>query len=100
MKTSATLSGCAKLTMVGLIGTGIGFVGAGVDPGPGPRVVKGALTVGHLYLPPLLVGLVALALAGLVATRIRWMPAVGGAVATILLLGAGTLGVGPGAFPL
>lgn len=93
MKTSATLSGRAKLTMVGLIGTGIGFVGAGVDPGPGPRVVKGSLTVGHLYLPPLLVGLVALALAGLVATRIRWRPAAGGAFAAMLLLGTATLGL-------
>src|SRR5919204_5305091 len=100
MKTSATLSGRAKLTMVGLIGTGIGFVGAGVDPGPGPRVVKGALTVGHLYLPPLLVGLVALALAGLVATRIRWMPAGGGGIAPHPLLWAAPPGVGPGVFPL
>src|SRR6266516_6934279 len=92
MKTSAPLSGLAKLTMVGLVATGIGFLGAGVDPGPGPRVVTGSLTVGPLYLPPLLVGLVALALAGLVATRIRWMPAVGGAFASILLIGAATLG--------
>src|SRR5919108_2889610 len=92
MKTSATLSGHAKLTMVGLIGTGIGFLGAGVDPGPGPRVVKGSLTVGHLYLPPLLVGLVTLAIAGLVATRIRWMPAVGAAFAAILLIGDATFG--------
>src|SRR2546429_527616 len=92
MKTSAPLSGLAKLTMVGLVGTGIGFLGAGVDPGPGPRVVKGFLNVGHLYLPPLLVGLVALAMAGLVATRIRWMPTVGGAFASILLIGAATLG--------
>jgi hypothetical protein len=92
MKTSAPLSGLAKLTMGGLVGTGIGFLGAGVDPGPGPRVVKGFLTVGPLYLPPLLVGLVALAIAGLVATRIRWMPAVGGAFASILLIGAATLG--------
>jgi hypothetical protein len=40
----------------------------------------------------LLVGLVALAMAGLVATRIRWMPAVGGAFASILLIGAATFG--------
>ena len=92
MKTSASLSGLAKLTMGGLIGTGLGFLGAGVDPGPGPRAVQGSLTVAHLYLPPLLVGLVALALAGLVATRIRWMPAVGGAFAVILLIGSATLG--------
>jgi hypothetical protein len=78
--------------MVGLIGIGIGFVGAAVNPGPGPRTVKGSLSVAHLYLPPLLVGLVALALAGLVATRARWMPMVGGAFAFALLIGAATLG--------
>src|SRR2546429_9156793 len=92
MKTSVPLSGLARLTMVGLVATGIGFLGAGVDPGPGPRVVKGFLTMGPLYLPPVLVGLVALAMAGLVATRIRWMPAVGAAFAAILLIGAATLG--------
>jgi hypothetical protein len=48
--------------------------------------------VGHLYLPPLLVGLAALAMASLVATRIRWMPAVGAAFALVLLLGLATLG--------
>ena len=92
MKTNATLSGLARLTMVGLVATGIGFLGAGVNPGPGPRAVQGALTVGPLYLPPLLVGLVALAMAGLVATRIPWMPAVGAAFAAILLIGAATFG--------
>jgi hypothetical protein len=70
MKTTSPLAGLAKLTMIGLVATGIGFLGAGVDPGPGPRVVKGSLTVGHLYLPPLLVGLVALAIAGLMATSL------------------------------
>jgi hypothetical protein len=92
MKTSAPLSGLARLTMVGLVATGIGFLGAGVNPGPGPRAVQGALTVGPLYLPPLLVGLVTLAIAGLVATRNRWMPAVGAAFAAILLIGAATFG--------
>ena len=92
MKTNAPLSGLARLTIVGLVATGIGFFGAGVNPGPGPRAVQGALTVGPLYLPPLLVGLVTLAIAGLVATRIRWMPAMGAAFAAILLIGAATLG--------
>lgn len=92
MKMRARLPGLAKLTMIGLVGTGIGFLGAGVDPGPGPRTVRGALSVGPLYLPPLLVGLVALAMAGLVATRLRWMPTVGGVFAAILLIGSATLG--------
>jgi hypothetical protein len=78
--------------MIGLIGTGIGFIGAAVDPGPGPRTVRGSLTVAHLYLPPLLVGLVALAIAGLIATRNRWTPAVGAVFALILLVGAVTFG--------
>jgi hypothetical protein len=90
---SDRLSGLAKLTVVGLIATAIGFLGAGVNPGPGPRVVHGALTVGPVYLPPLLVGLVTLIIAGLVAViRIRWMPAVGAAFAAILLIGAFSLG--------
>ena len=92
MKTNAPLSGLARLTIVGLVATGIGFLGAGVNPGPGPRAVQGALTVGPLYLPPLLVGLVTLAMAGLVATRIPWMSAVGAAFAAILLIGAATFG--------
>jgi hypothetical protein len=92
MKTRPPLSGLAKLTMVGLVATGIGFIGAGVNPGPGPRTVTRSLTVGPFYLPPLLVGLVALAIASLVPTRIRWMPAVGAAFAIILLIGAATLG--------
>ena len=48
--------------------------------------------MGPLYLPPLLVGLVALAMAALVATRIPWMPTVGAAFAAILLIGAATFG--------
>src|SRR6266566_5937483 len=92
MKTNAPLSVLARLTIVGLIATGIGFLGAGVNPGPGPRAVQAALTVGPLYLPPLLVGLVTLAIAGLVATRIGWMPALGAAFAASLLIGAATFG--------
>ena len=37
MKTNAPLSGLARLTIVGLVATGVGFLGAGVNPGPGPR---------------------------------------------------------------
>ncbi len=92
MKTNAPLSGLARLTIVGLVATGIGFLGAGVNPGTGPRAVQGALTVGPLYLPPLLVGLVTLAIASLVVTRIGWMPALGAAFAAILLIGAATFG--------
>jgi hypothetical protein len=80
------------LIVSGLIGTGLGFMGAGIDPGPGPRTVKGALTVGPLYLPPFLVGLIAVAIAGLVAAHVRWAPALGGALAAILLVGTATFG--------
>jgi hypothetical protein len=51
--------------------------------------------VGPLYLPPFLVGLATVAiggLVGLVAPRIRWMPAVGAGFAAILLIGALTFG--------
>ena len=54
--------------------------------------MQGALTVGPLYLPPLLVGLVTLAIADLVATRTGWMPALGTVFAAILLIGAATFG--------
>jgi hypothetical protein len=100
MKTNAPLSGLARLTIVGLVATGIGFLGAGVNPGPGPRAVQGALTVGTLYLPPLLVGLITLAITGLVATRISRMPAVGAEFAAILLLGAATFGSASASFRL
>jgi hypothetical protein len=40
----------------------------------------------------LLVGLVTLVIAGLVTTRIGWMPAVGAAFAAILLIGSATFG--------
>ena len=92
MKTSVLVSGLARLTMVSLIVTGIGFLGAGVNPGPGPRAVTGSPSLGLFYLPPLLVGLVTLAMAGLVATHIRWMPTVGAVYAFILLIGAATFG--------
>jgi hypothetical protein len=65
MKIRAPLSGRAKLTMVGLVGTGIGFLGAGCDPASGPRLVPGSLIVVHLSLPPLLAGLVVLAMVAL-----------------------------------
>jgi len=45
-----------------------------------------------LFLPPLVVGTLYLGTAGLIATRIRWMPAVGALYATIMLIGAATLG--------
>ena len=71
----------------------VGFLGAAVNPGPGPRVVKHSLSLGPLYLPPLLVGLTALAIAGLVAaSRLRWAPATGAAFAAVLMVGAATLG--------
>ena len=93
MKPSAPSWRLAKLTTAGLVATAVGFLGAAVNPGPGPRVVKHSLSLGPLYLPPLLVGLTALAIAGLVAaTRLRWAPATGAAFAAVLLVGAATLG--------
>ncbi|GAB3986120.1 hypothetical protein GCM10029978_100790 [Actinoallomurus acanthiterrae] len=80
------------LVTVGLVGAAIGFAGAGIDAGPGPRTVHGALSVGPLYLPPLLVALAALALAALAATRVRWTTGVGAAFAAILLIGSATMG--------
>jgi hypothetical protein len=92
VKKGVQLSGLARLIVAGLIMPGIGFLGAGLDPGPGPRVVKGSLTIGQLYVPPLLVGLTAQVMASLVAARIRWMPAVTGVFASILLIGSVTFG--------
>lgn len=80
------------LTVAGLTATGIGFLGASADPGRGPLTVHGSLTIGGLYLPPLLVGLVNLALAGLTVARIRFIPTVGAVLAIILLAGSATLG--------
>jgi len=82
-----------RLTSVGLLATGAGFVGAAVNPGRGPRTVQGSLTVGPLYLPPLLVGLIAVLIAGLVLISLRWwMSSVGAMLAVILLVGSTTLG--------
>jgi hypothetical protein len=92
MYASRSLSSVARLTTVGLVATGIGFVAAGVNPGPGPRVVNGAMTVGPLYLSPLLVGLSAWALAALVSTGIRWLPVLGAFFALVMLVGSATLG--------
>lgn len=91
MRSSAPLPGLAKVTIGGLIATGLGFLGAAVERGPGPAFVEGAPTVGIFYLPPLLMGLAVLVVAGLVATRVRWMPAVAAAFAAILLLGSVTV---------
>lgn len=82
-----------RLTSVGLLATGAGFCGAAVNPGRGPRTVHGSLTVGPLYLPPLLVELNAVAIAGLVLIGLRWwMSSVGAMLAVILLVGSTTLG--------
>ena len=55
-------------------------------------VIEGLVKSGHLFMPPLVVGTIYLVSAGLIATRIRWMPAVGALFAIIMLLGAATLG--------
>lgn len=52
--------------------------------------MQGALTVGVFYLPPMLMGLTVLAVAGLVATRIRWMPMLAGFFAATLLIASFT----------
>jgi hypothetical protein len=54
-------------------------------------VVEGLVKSGSFFGPPLVVGTISLGTAGLIATRIRWMPAVGALYATIMLLGAATL---------
>ena len=82
-KTRPPLSGLARLTMLALIGAAIGVL---------VGVVEGLVKSGHLFVPPLVVGTIYLASAGLIATRIRWMPAVGALYAIIILLGAATLG--------
>jgi hypothetical protein len=50
MKPSAPSWRLAKLTTAGLVATAVGFLGAAVNPGPGPRVVKHSLSLGPLYL--------------------------------------------------
>jgi hypothetical protein len=99
-RASTSLSFAARLTTAGLVATGIGFVAAGINPGSGPRVVNGAMSVGLLYLPPLLVGLSAWALAALVATGIRWLPVLGAFFALVMLMGSATLGSAAMAFRL
>jgi peptidoglycan/LPS O-acetylase OafA/YrhL len=80
------------LIAAGLAVAGFGFMAAGVDAGPGPRAVHGAVSIGPVYLPPFLTGLVALAVAGVQARRARWAPAAGAVLAVVLLAGALTLG--------
>jgi hypothetical protein len=80
------------LVAAGLAATGTGFAGAGIDAGPGPRTVHGSLTLGPLYLPPLLVALAAFTLAALAVTRIRWAAGAGAGFAGLLLAGSATFG--------
>jgi hypothetical protein len=84
------------LTSAGLTVTGVGFLGASVDPGPGPRTVQGAATLGFFYLPPLVMAMVAFAMAALVAaSRVRSRAAAGAVFAVIMLLGSATLAPTP-----
>jgi len=83
IKATAPLSGLAKLTLAALVGAAIGVL---------VGVVEGLVKLDALFLPPLVVGTLYLGTAGLIATRIRWMPAVGALYATIMLIGATTLG--------
>ncbi len=83
MKSTAPLSGLAKLTLAALVGAAIGVL---------VGVLEGLVKSGDLFLPPLVVGTIYIGTAGLVATRIRWMPAMGAVYATIMLIGAATLG--------
>jgi hypothetical protein len=78
--------------VVGLSATALGFLGASLDPGAGPRTVKGSLTLGPFYLPPLLVALVCLGIAVLAARRIRHSVTVAGVWAAVLLVGSVTMG--------
>jgi hypothetical protein len=78
--------------MFGLFAMAAGFLGASIDPGSGPRTVVGSLTVGPFYLPPLLVALVALVIAALVHSGVRWMPAAGAMLAIVFLVGSATIG--------
>jgi hypothetical protein len=83
MKSTAPLSGLAKLTLAALVGAAIGVL---------VGVLEGLVKSGLLFLPPLVVGTIYIGTAGLVATRIRWMPAIGAVYAIIMLIGAATLG--------
>jgi hypothetical protein len=83
---------CRVVVVAGLLATSVGFVAAAIDPGEGPRVVEGGLTVGPLYLPPMIVGVVLLGVIGLVAaSRTWWSVAVATAVALVLLVGSFTI---------
>jgi hypothetical protein len=80
------------LAAAGLAVAGLGFVAASINPGPGPRTVRGAIFVGPVYLPPFLTGLAALAMAGVQLRRTRWAQAAGAILAAVLLAGAFSLG--------
>lgn len=77
------LSGLARLTLLALVVAALGIL---------VGVVEGLVKSGLLFVPPLIVGTISLLSAVLIATRIRWMPAVGALYAIIMLLGASTLG--------
>ena len=49
--------------------------------------MEGLVKSGYFFRPQLVVGTISPGTAGLIATRIRWMPAVGALYATIMLLG-------------
>jgi hypothetical protein len=55
-------------------------------------VVRDAWNLGPFYLPPLLMGVAALIMAGVAATRVRWATAAAAAFAAILLVGSFTVG--------
>jgi hypothetical protein len=82
----------AGLVAAGLTATGTGFAGAGIDAGQGPRTIHASLTLGPVYLPPLLVALAAFTLAALAVTRTRWAASAGAAFAAVLLAGSATFG--------
>ena len=83
-QTRPPLSGLARLTLLALVAAAVGVL---------VGVIEGLVKSGHLFVPPLVVGTIYLLSAGLIATRIRWMPAVGALFAIMMLLGAATLGV-------
>jgi hypothetical protein len=89
---SMSQSSSARWIALGLAATAAGFLGASLNPGAGPRTVNGSLTLGPFYLPPLLVALVCLAVAGLAARRTKYSLAIGGVLAAVLLVGSATKG--------
>ena len=83
MSTRAPLSGLGKLTLAGLVAMAIGIVWT--------MWVSGVFTLllNGVFIVPAFVSLaLALGLAYLVATGIRWMPAVAAVVAAAMLVGA------------